>query len=271
MSEREEFRLDPNTADEEGLCQLPGVGPAMAERIMAARPFEGADDLMRVSGVGPTVLARMRPFLLPSFAEGEGEQQESEAEQTEGDAVADWPATEAEVVEVKAPEPLAIEGVFAAPVDGEGEAQEVFSLSAEELPAVAESLSAADRILPAAAEEPPVPPPEFGAVAAEALSEIAAEGKEEAPEPSPALHEQGPALPGTGPAPQLAPQRPGLTRCPGRKSRPLRDQLVSPENPRVLYTLNSGFSNGCAFSASTGGEIEQHDSLFGRCWQFTCR
>ena len=93
MSEREEFRLDPNTADVEGLCQLPGVGPAMAERIMAARPFEGADDLMRVSGVGPTVLTRMRPFLLPSFAEGEGE------------------------------------------------AQEVFSLAAEELPAVAESLS----------------------------------------------------------------------------------------------------------------------------------
>jgi septal ring factor EnvC (AmiA/AmiB activator) len=38
-------------------------------------------------------------------------------------------------------------------------------------------------------------------------------GKEEAPEPSPVLLDEGPVSPGTGPAPRLDPQRPGLTRA----------------------------------------------------------
>jgi hypothetical protein len=40
--------------------------------------------------------------------------------------------------------------------------------------------------------------------------------------------------------------------CPGRKSRPLRDQLVSSNSPKGLFILSGGSSNGCAFSASTG-------------------
>ena len=31
---------------------IPGIGPVMAARIIAARPFRSADDLKKVSGIG---------------------------------------------------------------------------------------------------------------------------------------------------------------------------------------------------------------------------
>ena len=60
-------KVDPNRADVEALQRLPGVGAATAAAIVAARdtggPFRTADDLMRVRGIGPTRLARMREHL----------------------------------------------------------------------------------------------------------------------------------------------------------------------------------------------------------------
>ncbi len=60
-------RIDPNTAGEEDLDRLPGVGPAMAGRILEMRrdrgPFAGPQDLLLVRGVGPATLARMTPYL----------------------------------------------------------------------------------------------------------------------------------------------------------------------------------------------------------------
>lgn len=61
------LRVDPNRDDARGLEALPGVGPRMAARILAARtvrPFTGPDDLLRVRGIGPRTLARMRPYLI---------------------------------------------------------------------------------------------------------------------------------------------------------------------------------------------------------------
>jgi hypothetical protein len=34
-------------------------------------------------------------------------------------------------------------------------------------------------------------------------------------------------------------------------SHPLNEHLVSPHNPKGLFILSGGFSNGCAFSART--------------------
>jgi prefoldin subunit 5 len=48
--------LDLNTSPVEALSELPGVGPALAERIVAARPFEDVDDLRRVRGLGATTI-----------------------------------------------------------------------------------------------------------------------------------------------------------------------------------------------------------------------
>lgn len=60
-------RIDPNRSDPDALQRLPGVGPATARAIVASReaegPFRAADDLLRVRGIGPAKLARMRDHL----------------------------------------------------------------------------------------------------------------------------------------------------------------------------------------------------------------
>jgi competence protein ComEA len=55
--------VDLNTADESALDALPGIGPATAARIIADReangPFASAEDLGRVSGIGPKKLEQL--------------------------------------------------------------------------------------------------------------------------------------------------------------------------------------------------------------------
>ncbi|MGH8163283.1 MAG: helix-hairpin-helix domain-containing protein [Rhodanobacteraceae bacterium] len=57
-----EGKLDVNTASSADLDNLPGVGPVLAGRIIAARPFQSADELQRVSGIGPKKYAKLRPY-----------------------------------------------------------------------------------------------------------------------------------------------------------------------------------------------------------------
>ena len=55
--------VDINRAGVEELRSLPGVGPAIAERILIRRRerrFESVDDLLEVKGIGPTTLERLR-------------------------------------------------------------------------------------------------------------------------------------------------------------------------------------------------------------------
>lgn len=59
-------RLDPNVAPEVELDRLPGVGPATAAAIAAARDtaaFRRPEDLLRVRGIGPATLERIRPWV----------------------------------------------------------------------------------------------------------------------------------------------------------------------------------------------------------------
>ncbi|MDZ4197804.1 MAG: helix-hairpin-helix domain-containing protein [Kiritimatiellia bacterium] len=49
--------VNPNTASEEQLQTLPGIGPALARRIVEGRPYSGPEDLLRVSGIGTNKLA----------------------------------------------------------------------------------------------------------------------------------------------------------------------------------------------------------------------
>ena len=55
-------RIDINTATEKELKMIPGVGPVMASRIVAARPFRSADDLKKVDGIGDKKYAIIRPY-----------------------------------------------------------------------------------------------------------------------------------------------------------------------------------------------------------------
>jgi competence protein ComEA len=59
--------LDVNAATADELQRLPGIGPALAGRIVAERekrPFASADELRRVSGIGPKTLDKLRPFVV---------------------------------------------------------------------------------------------------------------------------------------------------------------------------------------------------------------
>ena len=55
-------KLNINTASQVELENISGIGPVMAQRIIAARPFKSADDLRRVKGIGDKTFARIRPF-----------------------------------------------------------------------------------------------------------------------------------------------------------------------------------------------------------------
>ena len=55
-------KLDINTATEKELRIIPGIGPVMAARIIAARPFKSADDLKKVNGIGDIKYAKIRPY-----------------------------------------------------------------------------------------------------------------------------------------------------------------------------------------------------------------
>jgi competence protein ComEA len=56
-----------NQADATALESLPGVGPVLAERIVAHReangPFEAVEDLLEVPGIGEAKLASMRDLI----------------------------------------------------------------------------------------------------------------------------------------------------------------------------------------------------------------
>ncbi|MCK4691996.1 MAG: helix-hairpin-helix domain-containing protein, partial [Anaerolineales bacterium] len=64
MSEEEDLRVEPNVAEVEELVQLPGVGKALASRIIEARPYTNLEDMLRVQGLGKAAIDRLAPYLL---------------------------------------------------------------------------------------------------------------------------------------------------------------------------------------------------------------
>jgi cell division protein FtsB len=61
-----------NTTDHETLKKISGISSTLAENIIAARPFDSADDLLLVQGVGKNLLARLQ-----SFAEAQKDESEN--------------------------------------------------------------------------------------------------------------------------------------------------------------------------------------------------
>jgi len=58
-------RTSLNTASRAELEALPGIGPALAARIEARRPFRRVEELDAVKGIGPKKLAALRPLVAP--------------------------------------------------------------------------------------------------------------------------------------------------------------------------------------------------------------
>lgn len=56
--------LDLNTARKEKLMFINGIGPVLAERIIAGRPYKTVDDLLKVKGIASKRLEKIRPYVV---------------------------------------------------------------------------------------------------------------------------------------------------------------------------------------------------------------
>lgn len=103
VEEEESFLVDLNDAEKEQLTSLPGVGGAMAERIIAARPFTTIDDLASVRGFSARMVEDLRPLLTLSLVETQVAQvQETEEPAApEAEALAEMPVESEEPQEAE--------------------------------------------------------------------------------------------------------------------------------------------------------------------------
>ena len=56
--------LNLNTATGKELQSIKGIGPVLAKRIIAGRPYSTVDDLLKVKGIGPNKLEKIRPYFV---------------------------------------------------------------------------------------------------------------------------------------------------------------------------------------------------------------
>ncbi len=58
-----EGKININKAPADLLEMLPGIGPALAERIVEGRPYESIEDVTRVSGIGEATYANLKDLI----------------------------------------------------------------------------------------------------------------------------------------------------------------------------------------------------------------
>ena len=55
--------ININTAEADKLCQLPGIGPELAKRIIDSRPFENPEDILDVPGIGEKTFGDIKELI----------------------------------------------------------------------------------------------------------------------------------------------------------------------------------------------------------------
>ena len=56
--------LDLNTATKDEFESVHGIGPTLASRIIAGRPYKTVDDLLKVKGIGKKKLKKFRSYFV---------------------------------------------------------------------------------------------------------------------------------------------------------------------------------------------------------------
>ena len=148
-------RIDLNTADVDQLTSLPGIGPSMAERIIASRPFSNPEELRNISGLGPAVVERLLPIVSTSPVEAIPEQTQPEEETSDIlEELEEEP--ELEVAEISPGEEIQEELIVSDEIEPSQEVEEEpeADLEFEELP-IAEAEEEATEMPEALVEEQP--------------------------------------------------------------------------------------------------------------------
>jgi competence protein ComEA len=63
MAEKKKDQVDINHASAEQIATLKGIGPNLAQKIIANRPYQKLDELVRVSGINQVKLAALLPYI----------------------------------------------------------------------------------------------------------------------------------------------------------------------------------------------------------------
>ncbi len=57
------LQVNINTATQDELESIPGIGPALASQIIAGRPYSRVEELERVYGLGHNLVESLRPYV----------------------------------------------------------------------------------------------------------------------------------------------------------------------------------------------------------------
>ena len=63
LSQLEAKRIDINTASRAQLETLPGIGPAVAQRIIEGRPYYNSKGLLNIKGIDAQCLKGIEPYI----------------------------------------------------------------------------------------------------------------------------------------------------------------------------------------------------------------
>lgn len=63
MAENKKDQIDINHASAEQITSLKGIGPSLAQKIIANRPYQKLDELVRVPGINQVKLAALLPHI----------------------------------------------------------------------------------------------------------------------------------------------------------------------------------------------------------------
>ena len=113
-------KVEINTASPEQLDEIVGIGPALAQRIINARPFSSIEDLLKVKGIGEKTLQKIKAQGL-AYVKGQTTLPAQEADQI--------PNTDYQDTAKNYPKGIVINEILAAPegADEEEEWIEIFN------------------------------------------------------------------------------------------------------------------------------------------------